>query len=78
MANGLIAQAPTEPDFHLCHPYYNNINNDRLHPILMSDCLRAEAQIPRSNEAESYYWWQIDDPDPDTRLFLPRVYRHGR
>lgn len=82
MAYRLIAQAPTSPDFHLCHPYYNEVNDIRLEPILMSDCLRAEAQIERSNEPVPYYWWQLesddDNPDPDQRIFLPRAYRHGR
>ena len=82
MAYDLIAQAPTSPDFHLCHPYYNEVNDGIQQPILMSDCLRAEAWIPRSNESESYYWQQLesddDNPDPESRIFLPRAHRYGR
>ena len=79
MAYGLIAQAPTSPDFHLCHPFYNEVQGIEL-PILMSDCLRAEAKISRSNEPESYYWWHLHDghPDPEPRIYLPRAHRYGR
>ena len=71
----LLATAPVRPDFHFCDQVYSSYSA----AFQLSDCLQAEAQMPRGTHALRYYQarprW---DPQfrPDDLVF-PVLYRHG-
>lgn len=74
MAN-LISRAPQPPDFHWCDSYYSS-PFETSENILLSDCLIAEARMPRGSQPVRYYNWQAMDQSDHPETQGPFVGKH--
>ncbi|CAF9915290.1 MAG: hypothetical protein HETSPECPRED_002351, partial [Heterodermia speciosa] len=72
MTDQLISKAPTPPDFHFCHPFYN-YEVDRYGPLLMRDCLDAE-DLMEGGDAPTLYYLSNEVLGDEPGITLPVEY----